>query len=369
MHRDAFKEMSVINLLLVCCCYLLLVCIKLLVCYFSSILFYVIHPMDPLSVFSQSPLQQSCGFVDPSSGSDSLILVKDRLDRWSLSRCGRPPIKRCGQPDHCLRSHSGSGSSGHRSGVGDPLVTGGRVSVGSWPHSGVVACAVGPARTPCRQSYYDGDFLIPGLIQKVLPSQGASSADISALKLEQYRPAEVLRSSFSPSHQLVALLSTPPSAEQSVQGLPALWGKEIGCCAAVRSSLPMDDGPEQSHVQADAAAALPRPGGGGWWQPDSISGTYSGFQGAASPHPRHVLRRAPARPGLWKNIFYGSCNSQFGSMIINFIIGLTRAPLGGLFRAPPPPLVFLRYLLNGCRYHRQTCSSLSPPFLHIVLKF
>ena len=37
---------------------------------------------------------------------------------------------------------------------------------------------------------------------------------------------------------------------------------------------------------------------------------------------------------------------------------LTRAPLGGLFRAPP--LVFLRYLLNRCRYHRQTCSTLSP---------
>ena len=45
---------------------------------------------------------------------------------------------------------------------------------------------------------------------------------------------------------------------------------------------------------------------------------------------------------------------------------LTRAPLGGgLFRAPP--LVFLRYLLNQCRYHHQTCSTLSPNnFTHCV---
>ena len=40
---------------------------------------------------------------------------------------------------------------------------------------------------------------------------------------------------------------------------------------------------------------------------------------------------------------------------------------GGLFRAPP--LVFLRYLLNWCRYYRQTCSTLSPNIFHIVLKF
>ena len=38
---------------------------------------------------------------------------------------------------------------------------------------------------------------------------------------------------------------------------------------------------------------------------------------------------------------------------------------GGLFRAPP--LVFLRYLLNRCSYHRQTCSTLSPNiFTHCV---
>ena len=39
--------------------------------------------------------------------------------------------------------------------------------------------------------------------------------------------------------------------------------------------------------------------------------------------------------------------------------------IGMLFRAPP--LVFLRYLLNRCRYHRQTCSTLSPNiFTHCV---
>ena len=38
---------------------------------------------------------------------------------------------------------------------------------------------------------------------------------------------------------------------------------------------------------------------------------------------------------------------------------------GGLFRAPP--LVFLRYLPNQCRYHHQTCSTLSPNnFTHCV---
>ena len=44
---------------------------------------------------------------------------------------------------------------------------------------------------------------------------------------------------------------------------------------------------------------------------------------------------------------------------------ISRAPLGGLFRAPP--LVFLGYLLNQCRYHHQTCSTLSPNnFTHCV---
>ena len=45
---------------------------------------------------------------------------------------------------------------------------------------------------------------------------------------------------------------------------------------------------------------------------------------------------------------------------------LTRAPLGG-GAISSPPLVFLRYLLNRCRYHRQTCSTLSPNiFTHCV---
>ena len=52
-----------------------------------------------------------------------------------------------------------------------------------------------------------------------------------------------------------------------------------------------------------------------------------------------------------------------GGQIHSFCIMLTR--WGGLFRAPP--LVFLRYLLNKCRYHHQTCSTLSPNiFTHCV---
>ena len=52
---------------------------------------------------------------------------------------------------------------------------------------------------------------------------------------------------------------------------------------------------------------------------------------------------------------------------------LTRAPLqwgatqctGGIISSPP--LVFLRYLLNQCRYHHQTCCTLSPNhFTHCV---
>ena len=42
-------------------------------------------------------------------------------------------------------------------------------------------------------------------------------------------------------------------------------------------------------------------------------------------------------------------------------------PTGGGYFEPPPPLVFLRYLLNQCRYHHQTCSTLSPNnFTHCV---
>ena len=33
-----------------------------------------------------------------------------------------------------------------------------------------------------------------------------------------------------------------------------------------------------------------------------------------------------------------------------------------------PPLVFLRYLLNRCRYHRQTCSTLSPNIFTLCVK-
>ena len=51
----------------------------------------------------------------------------------------------------------------------------------------------------------------------------------------------------------------------------------------------------------------------------------------------------------------------------SFQRGLTRAPLGGGGYFEPPPLVFLRYLLNQCRFHHQTCSTLSPNnFTHCV---
>ena len=42
-------------------------------------------------------------------------------------------------------------------------------------------------------------------------------------------------------------------------------------------------------------------------------------------------------------------------------------PTGGGAISSPPPLVFLRYLLNQCSYHHQTCSTLSPNnFTHCV---
>ena len=74
-------------------------------------------------------------------------------------------------------------------------------------------------------------------------------------------------------------------------------------------------------------------------------------------------------------VFFAICEKPEGGGADNrppAVRGLTRAPLGGgLFRAPPP-LVFLWYLLNRYRYHRQTCSTLSPNiFTHCVkiLKF
>ena len=56
------------------------------------------------------------------------------------------------------------------------------------------------------------------------------------------------------------------------------------------------------------------------------------------------------------------------SCAITMKIGLlTRAPLGRGAISSPPPLVFLRYLPNQCRYHHQTCSTLSPNnFTHCV---
>ena len=46
--------------------------------------------------------------------------------------------------------------------------------------------------------------------------------------------------------------------------------------------------------------------------------------------------------------------------------GVNPLPTGGV-RFEPPLMVFLRYLLNQCRYHDQTCSTLSPNnFAHCV---
>ena len=57
--------------------------------------------------------------------------------------------------------------------------------------------------------------------------------------------------------------------------------------------------------------------------------------------------------------------------LLCFGLYLTRAPLGGgAISSPPPSGVFLRYLLNQCRYHHQTCSTLSPNnFTHGVKIF
>ena len=64
--------------------------------------------------------------------------------------------------------------------------------------------------------------------------------------------------------------------------------------------------------------------------------------------------------------FSGTITGRSCKTFLGDTLHLTRAPLGGLFRAPPP-LVFLRYLLNQCRYHHQTCSTLSPNnFTHCV---
>ena len=43
-------------------------------------------------------------------------------------------------------------------------------------------------------------------------------------------------------------------------------------------------------------------------------------------------------------------------------------PTGGGGAISSPPLVFLRYLLNQCRYHHQTCSTLSPNIFTYFVK-
>ena len=82
-----------------------------------------------------------------------------------------------------------------------------------------------------------------------------------------------------------------------------------------------------------------------------------------STHRCYTLGCAQGRTH-WGRVPIGALKKH----IFSGFLPLTRAPLGGgLFRAPPPPLVFLRYLLNQCRYHHQTCSTLSPNnFTHCV---
>ena len=108
-----------------------------------------------------------------------------------------------------------------------------------------------------------------------------------------------------------------------------------------------------------------------------------------SPH----LRKTTGRAGPWQlmaaNVgdMYFHCNmkiccclllycfyrwllfSQFATynaLQLTSIHQFNPRPTGG-GAISSPPLVFLEYLLNRCRYHRQTCSNLSPNiFTHCV---
>ena len=58
---------------------------------------------------------------------------------------------------------------------------------------------------------------------------------------------------------------------------------------------------------------------------------------------------------------------QWQLLLVRWSVPLNPRPTGGGGYFEPPPLVFLRYLLNQCRYHHQTCSTLSPNnFTHCV---
>ena len=73
---------------------------------------------------------------------------------------------------------------------------------------------------------------------------------------------------------------------------------------------------------------------------------------AARRAARHAERANPSATLNWGQILKVTFNP--------------RRPTGGAISSPPP-LVFPRYLLNECRYHHQTCSTLSPNnFTHCI---
>ena len=77
-------------------------------------------------------------------------------------------------------------------------------------------------------------------------------------------------------------------------------------------------------------------------------------------------------PRVMANPFLNTCNRAdvfnetfhaFKRAVIRYV---NPRPTGG-GAISSPPLVFLRYLLNQCRYHHQTCSTLSPNnFTHCI---
>ena len=108
-------------------------------------------------------------------------------------------------------------------------------------------------------------------------------------------------------------------------------------------------------------------------RPRLLMATIDGWTGAADGPPRpappqpEVPRGSNGQPMLLQWWELPSVNHAMIIVTLKLFPIVNPRPTGGggLFRAPP--LVFLRYLLNRCRYHRQTCSTLSPNiFTHFV---
>ena len=110
--------------------------------------------------------------------------------------------------------------------------------------------------------------------------------------------------------------------------------------------------PPETVTDSDADGAHPR------WRGDCICPNNSRDHrrrtrgtGDVSSRSKNQRRTSPRNYGIL--------------VVFIFLTRINPRPTGGLFRAPP--LVFVRYLLNRCRYHRQTCSTLSPNiFTHCV---